>query len=73
MRNAYKIFIIKSEGRDHAKDLDVDGKIMLEWVYGNRVRRCGLDASGSGCGPAVDCCERDNEPSGSKNCGEFLD
>jgi hypothetical protein len=37
------------------------------------VRRCGLDASGSGQGPAADTCEHVNEPSGSIKGGEFLD
>jgi hypothetical protein len=35
--------------RDHREDLGVvDGKIILEWMLQNRVRRCGLDASGLG-------------------------
>jgi hypothetical protein len=34
---------------------------------------CGMDLSGSGWGQVVGICERGNEPSGSKNCGEFLD
>jgi len=33
------------KGRDHSEDLDVGGKIILEW---NLVGRCGLDASESG-------------------------
>jgi len=28
----------------------------------NGVRRCGLDASGSGQGPMAGCCEHGNEP-----------
>jgi hypothetical protein len=34
--------------RDHLEDLSVDGKIILEWILGNRVERCGMAASGSG-------------------------
>jgi len=31
------------------RDLDVDGKIILEWIVGvNRVGGCVLDVSGSG-------------------------
>jgi len=30
MRNAYKILVGKSEGKDHSEDLDVYGKIILE-------------------------------------------
>jgi hypothetical protein len=34
-----------SEGKRPLEDLGIDGKLILE---GNRVGRCGLDASGSG-------------------------
>jgi hypothetical protein len=30
IRNAYKILVRKTEGREHAKDLGVDRKIILE-------------------------------------------
>jgi hypothetical protein len=30
-------------GRDHSEDLGVDGKIILEWILGTWVGRCGLD------------------------------
>jgi hypothetical protein len=43
MRNAYKIFV-----GDHSEDLVVDGKVILEWILGKSVGRCGMDASGSG-------------------------
>jgi hypothetical protein len=36
------------KGRDHTEDPDVDGRIILEWILGNRMGRCELDASGSG-------------------------
>jgi hypothetical protein len=29
------------------EDISGDGKIILEWISGNRVGRCGLVASGS--------------------------
>jgi hypothetical protein len=32
MRNAYNIFNLNPEGRDHLDDLGVDGKIILEWI-----------------------------------------
>jgi len=35
-------------GRDHSEDLGVDGKIILEWIWGNKVGGCGLDECGSG-------------------------
>jgi hypothetical protein len=34
---------------------------------------CGLDASGSGQGPVVSCCENDNEISGFIKSVKFLD
>jgi hypothetical protein len=34
MGNAYKIFIGKSVGRDHSEYLSVDGRIILEWIFG---------------------------------------
>jgi hypothetical protein len=34
--------------RDHLEDLGVNGKIILEWISGNRVGGCVLDASDSG-------------------------
>jgi len=40
--------------------------------YGNRVGRCGLDASGLGYGPLVSSCGNGNEASGSIKGGNFL-
>jgi hypothetical protein len=37
------------------------------------MRGCGLDASDSGQGPVVGCCDRDNEPLGYINGREVLD
>jgi hypothetical protein len=34
MRKVYKILVGKPKGRDHAEDLGVDGKLMLEWILG---------------------------------------
>lgn len=44
MRNASKILDGKRERRDHLKDLDADGRIILEWMLGKQVWRCELDA-----------------------------
>jgi len=32
----------------HSEDLDVDGKIILEWILGKQCGKCGLDSSASG-------------------------
>jgi hypothetical protein len=37
------------------------------------VRRCGLEASGSGYGTVAGACKHSNEPLGSIKGGEFLD
>jgi hypothetical protein len=34
MKNAYKILIRKSEGRDHAEDLGVVGRLIFDWISG---------------------------------------
>jgi hypothetical protein len=36
------------KGRDHSEDLGVDGRIVLEWILGNRMGSCGLDESSLG-------------------------
>jgi hypothetical protein len=61
-----KILVKKLKGRDHAEDLSVEGRIILE------RSRCGLDSSGSGEGPVARSCGRGNEPSGCIRRGEFL-
>jgi hypothetical protein len=52
---------------------DIDGKIIIEWIFGNWVRKCGMDAYGSGQGPVAGCCEYGNKCPGSIQGGEFLD
>jgi hypothetical protein len=32
MRDAYKVLVVMSDGRDYLKDLDVDGMIILKSV-----------------------------------------
>jgi hypothetical protein len=32
MRNAYNILVGNLKGGDHAEDLSVDGRIILEWI-----------------------------------------
>jgi len=46
MRNVYNFFT--ANVRDHLEDLGVNGKIILDWILGNRVGRCGLGLSESG-------------------------
>jgi hypothetical protein len=32
MRNAYRIFVGKTKGRVHSENIDVYGRIILEWI-----------------------------------------
>jgi hypothetical protein len=41
-----KFWSENKKGRDHSEDLGVDGKIILEWILRNRVRKWGLGAWG---------------------------
>jgi hypothetical protein len=60
-----KYLVVKSEGKNHLEDQDVDGRIILGWILEKRVGGCGLDASGSGQGPAAGSCEHGSEHPGS--------
>jgi hypothetical protein len=33
MRNAYKVFVGKTEGKNHSEDVGIDGRIILEWIF----------------------------------------
>jgi len=49
MINIYITFWLENlKGRDHLEDLGVDGNVILEWILGNRIGGCGLDACDSG-------------------------
>jgi hypothetical protein len=46
LKNAYKFWSENLKGRNHSEDLGLDMKLILEWIV--TVKRCRLDASGSG-------------------------
>jgi len=48
MSNAYQILVGKPDGKRTRGRTRRKGKIILEWILGNRVGRCELDSSGSG-------------------------
>jgi hypothetical protein len=60
---------------DHLEESDVDGTIILKWVFekwdGGGGHELGL--SGSGQGQMVGSCEFGNDLLGSVMCGKFLD
>jgi hypothetical protein len=59
----------KPEGRDHCGDPDVDGRIILRWIFMKWDKGVWIGLSWLWI-EAFDCC---NEHSGSIKCGEFLD
>jgi len=42
MRNIYKILIGKPEGKNHLEDLDIDGRIIFEWILEKWGGSCGF-------------------------------
>jgi len=58
--------------RAHWRDPDIDGRIILRWIFG-KWGRWRLDGVGSGEGQVAGTCEYGDELSGSIKCGEFLD
>jgi hypothetical protein len=71
-RNACNDFVGKSEGIRQLRRPRHRWEDNIRIDLWESVRRCELEASGSGQGPVVGFCEDDNEPSGSIKGGEFL-
>jgi hypothetical protein len=59
--------------RDHGGDPDVDGRIILRWIFKKLEGVVGTGWSGSEQGRVAGTCEYGKELSGSIKCGEFLD
>ena len=57
---------------DHWGDPDVDGRIILRWIFRSGRELWGLDGVGSGQGQVAGACGYGEEPSGSENAGNFL-
>ena len=55
--------------RDHLEVPSVDGRVILNWIFGKW--QDGLDCSGSGQGQVAGISECGKETSGSIKCGEF--
>jgi hypothetical protein len=32
-RGAYRVLVGRPEGKSHLKDLDIDGRIILKWIF----------------------------------------
>jgi len=63
----------KLKKTEHLQDQDVDGKIMLKHILGNRVETWGNIPSGQGKEQILCYCETGSKTAGSVKRGEFLD
>jgi hypothetical protein len=61
-RKVYKVLMAKPEGKNHSEDQGVGGRMVSEWILGRLAWGCGLDSTGSGCGPVAGCCVCGDEP-----------
>ena len=59
--------------RDHFGDQDVDGRIILRWIFRKWEGVVGTGWSWLRIGTGGRPCEYGDELSGSTKCGEFLD
>ena len=60
-------------GRDHLEDLGVDGGVILKWILKKWDGEAWTGLLWLRIGTGGGRCECGNEPSGSVECGEFLD
>jgi hypothetical protein len=58
---------------DHLEDSDVDGRIILKWIFETWDGGHGMDRCVSGQRQIAGCCESDNEASVFTKCGTFLE
>jgi hypothetical protein len=59
--------------RDYLEDTDVDGRIILRWIFKKWDVRACAGSMWFRIGQEAGACEYGNEHSGSIQCGEFLD
>jgi hypothetical protein len=69
-RGVHRVLVGKPEGKRHWGDPDIDGRIILRWVF-RKLK--GVGGDWMELAQDRDTCEYGKEPSVSINCGEFLD
>jgi hypothetical protein len=47
-RRVHRVLVGKPEGKSYWGDPDVDGRIILKWIFMELEGSCGLDGVGSG-------------------------
>jgi hypothetical protein len=72
-KGVYRVLVRKPEGIDHLGDPDIDGRIILRWIFRKWDVGVWTGSSWLGLGTVGVHCEYGNEPSGAIKCGEFLD
>ena len=71
-RGVYRVLVGKPEGKRHWGDQDVDGRIILRWIFRKWEGVVGTEWSWFRIGTGGGHCEYGEELSGSKNAGNFL-
>ena len=71
-RGVHRVLIGKPEGKRPLGDPDVDGRIILRWIFGKWEGVVGTGWSWLRIGTLAGACGYGDEPSGSKNAGNFL-
>jgi len=72
-RGIYRVLVGKPEGKRPLGRTEVDGRIILKWVFRKWDAGLGPNQAGSGQGQVMGTCECGNEPLGSIKCEDFLD
>jgi hypothetical protein len=72
-RGAYTVLVGRPEGKNHLKNLGVDGRIILKWNFKKWDGEYGWIDLTQDRDRSWVTCECRNELPGSVKCGEFLD
>ena len=67
-----RFWLANLKERDHWRDPDVDGRIILRWIIRKWEGVVGTGWSWLSIGTVAGACAYGEEPSGSENAGNFL-